>query len=158
METRICQFFSFVVWNKLLFLENDILFLLTYPNLLHTVSFSKVTTVNSDIAVAFGISYCRLTPLNIIKTIDTLNCSASTASSENCQYVMVSWSVYDCVATYTCERNSIQKHLYLFTIEPIKRYVTICGGLCLSILVCGCGYLSTYHNEETIKNLQQLTH
>ena len=35
---------------------------------------------------------------------------------------MVSWSFYDCVATYTCERNSIQKHLYLLRIEPIKRY------------------------------------
>ena len=65
----------------------------TYPTLLETVSFSKVTTVSSDVAAAFCISYCRLTPLNIFKTRDTPNCSASTASSEKCQYVMVSWSV-----------------------------------------------------------------
>ena len=79
----------------------------TYPTLLQTLSFSKVTTVSSDVAVSFCISMCRLTPVNIIKRRDTSNCSASTASSEKCQYVMVSWSVYDCVAAYTCERNSI---------------------------------------------------
>ena len=71
---------------------------------------------------------------------------------------MVSWSVYDCVATYTCERNSIQKHLYLFRIEPIKRYVTICGSIRLCISVCGCGYLSKENNEKTIRNVEQLTH
>ena len=71
---------------------------------------------------------------------------------------MVYWSVYDCVAAYTCECNLIQKHLYLFSIEPIKRYVTICGGLRLFISVCGGGYLSTENNEKTIRNVEQLTH
>ena len=70
---------------------------------------------------------------------------------------MVCWSVYHCVAAYTCERNSMQKHLYLFRIEPIKRYLTICGGLHLCISVCGCGYLSTEHNEETIGTLAHLS-
>ena len=101
---------------------------------------------------------CRLTPVNIIKRRDTSNCSASTASSEKCQYVMVSWSVYDCVAAYTCEHNSIQKHLYLFSIEPINPYVTICGGLHFCISVCRGGYLSTENNEKTIRNVEQLTH
>ena len=100
----------------------------------------------------------KLTHVNIIKRRDTWNFSASTASSENCQYVMVCWSVYDCVAAYTCENNSIQKHLYLFSIEPIKRYVTISGGLHLCISVCGCGYLSTDHNEETIRTVVHLSH
>ena len=95
---------------------------------------------------------------NIIKRRDTSNCSASTASSEKCQCVMVYWSVYDCVAAYTCERKSIQKHLYLFSIEPIKPNVTICGGLRLSISVCGGVYLSKEKNEQTIRNIEQLTH
>ena len=71
---------------------------------------------------------------------------------------MVSWSVYDCVAAYTCEYNLIQKHLYLFSIEPIKWYVTICGGLRLCISVCGGGCLSKEQNEKTIRNVEQLTH
>ena len=100
----------------------------------------------------------RLTIAKIIKRRDTSNCSASTASSEKCQYVMVSWSVYDCVAAYTCERNSIQKYLYLFSIEPINPYVTICGGLRLCISVCGGRYLSKENNEKTIRNVEQLTH
>ena len=97
-------------------------------------------------------------PVNIIKRRDTSNCSASTASSDKCQYVMVSWFVYDCVAADTCECNSIQKHLDVFSIEPIKRYVTICGSLRLCISVCGCGYLLTDHNEETIGTLAHLSH
>ena len=125
---------------------------------MQVVFFTVATTVISEVTVGFCISMRKLTHVRIIKRRDTSNYSASTASSDNCQYVMVSWSVYYCGAAYTCERNSIQKHLYLFNIEPIKRYVTTCGGLHLSISVCGCGYLSTYHNEETIKNLQQLTH
>ena len=106
----------------------------------------------------FIISMCILTHVNISKRRDILNCSASTASSDKCQYVMVSWSVYDCVATYTCECNLIHKHLYLFSIEPMKRYLTICGILCLCISVCGGGYLSTEYNEKTIRNVEQLTH
>ena len=97
-------------------------------------------------------------PVNIIKRRDTWNCSASTASSEKCQYVMVYLSVYDCVAAYTCERNSIQKHLYLFRIEPIKWYITICGSIRLCISVCGCGYLSKQNNEKIIRKLEQLAH
>ena len=62
----------------------------TYPTLLQTLSFSKVTTVSSEVTVAFCINMCRLMPVNIIKRRDTWNCSASTASSENCQCVMVS--------------------------------------------------------------------
>ena len=140
---------------------------------------------------------CRLTHVNIIKRTDTWNCSASTASSEKCQYVMVSWSFYNCVTTYSCERNSMQKHLYLFSIEPssdmwqyvmvfmfacqcvevdtcqqktmkkqsetlsnepMKCCVAICGGLFLSISVCGCRYLLTDHNEETIGTVVHLSH
>ena len=39
----------------------------------------------------------------------------------------------------------------MFSIEPIKRYVTICGGIRLCISVCACGYLSTDYNEEKCK-------
>ena len=106
----------------------------------------------------FVLVLCRLTQVNIIKRRETPKCSASTASSEKCQCVMVYWFVYDCVAAYTCERKSIQKHLYLFSIEPIKRYVTICGSIRLCISVCGCGYLSKENNENTIRNVEQLTH
>ena len=125
---------------------------------MQVVLFSAATTVISEVTVGFCISMRKLTHVRIIKRRDTSNYSASTASSDNCQYVMVSWSVYDCVAAYTCERNSMQKHLYLFSIEPIKRYVTICGGLRLSISVCGWGYLSTDHNEETIGSVAHLIH
>ena len=106
----------------------------------------------------FVLVLCRLTQVNIIKRRETPKCSASTASSEKCQCVMVYWSVYDCVAAYTCQRKSIQKHLYLFSIEPIKPYVTICGGLRLCISVCGGVYLSKENNEKTIRNVEQLTH
>ena len=100
----------------------------------------------------------KLTRVKIIKRRDTSNCSASSASSNKCQYVMVSWSFYDCVAAYKRECNWIQKHLYLFRIEPNKLYVTICGGLCLCISVCGGGYLSTENNEKKIRNVAQLSH
>ena len=106
----------------------------------------------------FVLVLCRLTQVNIIKRRETPKCSASSASSDKCQYVMVYWSVYNCVAAYTCERKSIQKHLYLFSIEPIKPYVTICGGLHLCISVCGGVYLSKENNEKTIRNIEQLTH
>ena len=125
---------------------------------MQVVFFSAATTVISEVTVSFCISMRKLTSVKIIKRRDTSNCSASTASSDKCQYVMVSWSVYDCVPAYTCERKSIQKHLYLFSIEPIKRYVTICGSIRLCISVCGCGYLSKENNEKTIRNVEQLTH
>ena len=92
---------------------------------MQVVLFSAPTTVISEVTVAFCISMHKLTHVKIIKRRDTSNFSASTISSDKCQYVMVSWSFYDCVATDSCERDSIQKHLYLFRIEPIKRYVTI---------------------------------
>ena len=87
---------------------------------MQVVFFSAATTVISEVTVPFCISMRKLTSVKIIKRRDTSNCSASTASSDKCQYVMVSWSVYDFVAAYTCERKSIQKHLYLFSIEPIN--------------------------------------
>ena len=125
---------------------------------MQVVFFSAATTVISEVTVSFCISMRKLTSVKIIKRRDTSNCSASTASSDNFEYVMVSWSVYDCVAAYTCQHNSIQKHLYLFRIEPIKRYMTICGSIRLCISVCGCGYLSKENNEKTIRNIEQLTH
>ena len=125
---------------------------------MQVVFFSAATTVISEVTVSFCISMRKLTSVKIIKRRDTSNCSASTASSDKCKCVMVSRSVYDCVAAYTCECNSIQKHLYLLRIEPIKRYLTICGGLRLCISVCGYGYLSTGHNEETIGTLTHLSH
>ena len=125
---------------------------------MQVVIFSAATTVISEVTVGCCISMRKLTHVKIIKRRDTSNFSASTASSDKCQYVMVSWSFYDSVLADSCERNSMQKHLYLFHIEPIKRYVTICGGLRLSISVCECGYLSTDHNEETIGTVAHLTH
>ena len=80
------------------------------------ISISGTITVSSEIAVAFGISICRLTPVNIIERRDRLNWLTSTASSEKCQCVMVYWSVYECVAADTRQRNSIQKHLDMFSI------------------------------------------
>ena len=125
---------------------------------MQVVLFSAPTTVISEVTVAFCISMCKLTHVKIIKRRDTSNFSASIASSDKCHYVMVSWSFYDCVAAYTCESNSLHKNVYLLRIEPIKRYVTICGGLRLSISVCGCGYLSTDHNEETMGTVAHLSH
>ena len=125
---------------------------------MQVVLLSAAITVISEVTVSFCISMRKLTHVKIIKRRDTSNFSASIASSDKCQYVMMSWSVYDSVAAYTCERNSMQKHLYLFRIEPIKRYVTICGSIRLCISVCGCGYLSKENNEKTIRNVEQLTH
>ena len=56
------------------------------------ISISATITVSSEIAVAFCISICRLTPVNIIERRDTSNWLTSTASSEKCQCVMVYWS------------------------------------------------------------------
>ena len=47
-------------------------------------------TVNSEVTVNFCISICKLTHVNIFERRDISNCSASTASSDKCQYVMVS--------------------------------------------------------------------
>ena len=69
------------------------------------ISISAAITVSSEVAVAFCISMCRLMHVNIIEKRDRLNWLTSTASSEKCQCVMVYWSVYECVAADTRQRN-----------------------------------------------------
>ena len=56
---------------------------------MQVVFFSVATTVISEVTVAFCISMRKLMPVEIIKRRDTSKCSASTASSEKCQCVMV---------------------------------------------------------------------
>ena len=55
--------------------------------LMQVVFFSAATTVISEVTVPFCISMRKLTSVKIIKRRDTSNCSASTASSDKCQYV-----------------------------------------------------------------------
>ena len=77
---------------------------------------SAAINASSEIAVAFCISICRVKPVSIIEKRDRLNWLTSTATSENCQWVMVYWSVYECVTADTRQRNSIEKHLDMFSI------------------------------------------
>ena len=53
------------------------------------ICISAAITVSSEMNFAFFISICKLTHVNIIERRDISNCSASTASSDKCQYVMV---------------------------------------------------------------------
>ena len=108
------------------------------------ISISAAITVSSEIAVAFCISICRLTPVNIIERTDTSNCSASTASSENCQWVMVYWSVSRNI--WTCS-----------AFNPSAVTPSVCDGVLVCIWMCGCGHRRTQLNSKKSGSVHHLT-
>ena len=74
---------------------------------------------------------------------------STSSSSDSCQYVVVSFFLFQCVDAVACEQNLIKKQLELFSIKSFKRFMSICGCLTLSLSVCGCCCLSTEFNIET---------
>ena len=58
--------------------------------------------------------------------------------SDSSQYVVVCICLFQCVDPVVCEQNWIRKQLELLSIKSSKWYLLVCGGLILSLSVCGC--------------------
>ena len=82
------------------------------------------------------------------------NCWVVHLSNISCQYVVVYLFLFQCVDTSSCEYILIKKQLEQFSIKAFKRFLSICGGLILSLSVCGSCRLWTEFNIETNGTVQ----
>ena len=57
--------------------------------------------------------------------------------SDSSQYVVVCIFLFQCVDPVVCEQNLIKKQLKRLSIKSSNRYLSVCGGLFLSLSVCG---------------------
>ena len=120
--------------------------------------FIQPSTVNMWWSGYFSVNKRTHLPVNRIKWRNKWNSWVHHPSSEACQYVVVSFFLFQYVDTFACEQILMKKQLELLSIWSIKWGRSVCGNLVHSLSMCGCGCLWTEVNEETIATLEHLVY